>query len=194
MVRLLTEGSLHAYARSFRLFPISILLLLAATSCAHDMSSAAKSDARRPAHEPFADPNADALLCDRSPRSASHMVTEALGKAGLTNVVEGAAPTYFLHRDPNTNVAKYDLEHARFFRASYADGSIRRALRAEVLPIRSRDCFSVKFWEDCSPDTAPMGAPHDWHWCGDPVSSTFINRVQALRPLLGATAGAIEPD
>jgi hypothetical protein len=186
---------LHAVSRSIRFLSILVLSMLAATSCAHDMSSAtADSDARKAAHEPFSDPKADALLCDRSMRSASRMVTEALGKAGLRNVVEGAAPTYFLHRNPDENLSRYDLEHARFFRAGYADGGIRRALRAEVLPIRGKDCFSVKFWEDCSPDTAPEGAPHDWHWCGDPVSSTFINRVQALRPLLGATAGAIEPD
>lgn len=195
MVRLLTEGSLHSVTRSIRFLSISILSLLAATACAHGGSASAPDrDARGRAHEPFSDPAADALLCDRSMRSASKMVADALGKAGMQNVVEGAAPTYFLHRDPNASLSKYDLDQARFFRAQYADGSVRRALRAEVLPLRGKECFSVKFWEDCSPDTAPLGAPHEWHWCGDPASSTFINRVQALRPLLGATAGAIEPD
>ena len=191
-------GLLHAVSRSSRCLVIAILASLFAVACAHDAGSAAAAgESRKAAHEPFSDPNADALLCDLSMRSASGKVTTALKQAGLTNVGEaaaGVAPTYFLHRDPNANLAKYDLAHARSYRADYAPSNPHRALRAEILPIAGKDCFSVKFWEDCAPDTAPMGAPHEWHWCGDPTSATFINRVQALRPLLGATAGAIEPD
>ncbi len=142
-----------------------------------------------PAHEPFADRNADAIVCGKSAQSVARTVVRAMKSAGLTDITEQRG-AYFLEL-PNHD--RYDAAHARSFRARYPQGS-RRAFRAEVVPGKARQCVAVKFLEDCPPEMAPEGEPRAWHWCGDPASLLFLHDVQILRPMVGGRSAAVERD